>query len=249
MCTADADCVPILPSGQPSPSPYFQPYPSYPQNYPQYPQPYPVPGPSLGGYVYPYYEIPPVEAPAPEVPQPGDRSHDGLFLRLAVGLGGRAGTMSTAAALFQFELGYTVARQFVLAGGWYGADGLSQETFTLAGRRVDTGANAVNIMGGTAVFYVDPHKGLHFDLLAGLAVVVVNRADSGLSSSHTGLGFGGGGGGGYEWWVSRNWSLGVLGRIAYAQARLPLDGESLGNADAIDLHLVTVGVLFAATYN
>jgi hypothetical protein len=188
--------------------------------------------------------------PVPEAPQPGDRNHDGLFLRLAVGPGGRAGTMSTAAALFQFELGYTVARRLVLAGGWFGSDGLAEESFSVAGQSVDTGANAVNIMAGSAVFYLDPHKGLHFDLLAGLAVVVVNRSDSGLSESHTGLGFGAGGGGGYEWWISRNWSLGVLGRIAYAQAHLPLDGERLGVADAgIDLHLLTVGVLFVATYN
>ena len=249
MCTANADCVPIAPS-----APTSGPGPN-PQSDPQYPQPYPAQGPYSppgGYYAYPYYPMPPAEGPlpppAPDVPRPGDRNHDGLFLRLGLGLGGRIGTMSTAVALFQFELGYTVAKNVVLAGGWYGADGLHHESFTIAGRSVDTGTNAVNILGGTVVFYPDPHKGLHLELLAGLAAIVVNSSETGLSSSHTGLGFGGGGGGGYEWWISSNWSLGVLGRITYAQARIPLGGEGLG-ANGVDAHLISIGAAFAATYH
>jgi hypothetical protein len=251
MCTAEADCVPVSPSAPASPS---QPYPSYPQPFPQYPQPYPAQGPYWppGGYVYPYYPMPPAEEPLPAVPEPprpGDRNHDGFFLRMGIGPGGRGGTTSSAVVLTQLDLGYTVARNLVLAAGFYGSTGIDNETFTVDGRSVNTGTNAASTLAGTVVYYVDPHKGLHFELLAGTAAVVVNKIEPDLSRSHVGWGFAGGGGGGYEWWISPNWSLGALARVTYAQAHVPLDRESLVAADSVEFRLISVGVVFAATYH
>jgi hypothetical protein len=151
------------------------------------------------------------------------RTHDGFYLQMDAGLGYLSSTADTAggkatlsgmtvpAALF---LGGT-AGPIVIGGGFFGdyspspsasADGVSltltNVTMTLIG------------VGAFADYYVDPHGGLHFQPFVGWGGL--DRSYKGNSSSSDPTGLVLALGGGYDWWVGEEWSIGVMGRIAYA---------------------------------
>lgn len=52
-------------------------------------------------------------------------------------------------------------------------------------------------------------------------------ASNGSSSSDAATGFTLGAGIGYDWWVSNEWSLGVIGRFQYAHMTLSNGGPSI----------------------
>jgi hypothetical protein len=67
-------------------------------------------------------------------------------------------------------------------------------------------------------FYPNPHDGLHFQGLLGFGALETSSKGNAGGSDPTG--FLVSLGGGYDWWVGNEWSIGVMGRLAYAPLSL-----------------------------
>ena len=173
---------------------------------------------------------PPAEpVPASDLPRAGSHTHDGFYLRMAIGpayvflnsdvtigTASASGSVSGPGLAGELMLGGTVAPGLVVGGGSQGAvlpsgasgtikasDGTSSDLKT-----TETGVG--NMIGPFADYYFKPQDGLHAQLLLGYAQYQAGSSDSGKSS-----GFGVSAGFGNEWWVADEWSIGVLGRLQY----------------------------------
>jgi hypothetical protein len=73
-------------------------------------------------------------------------------------------------------------------------------------------------IGAFADYYVDPHGGLHFQPFVGWGGLDASSDGNSGGSDPTGLVLALGAG--YDWWVADEWSIGVMGRIAYAPLSL-----------------------------
>ena len=240
------------PSGYPPPG-----YP--PASYP--PAPYPGAASPPGYYPYPQPGYPPNYYPPPPRPRapgfglaPGAQTHDGLYLRMQLGLAtvdlkgtipGTTVTYAGAGASAGLAVGYTVAPHLTL-----------YLDFLIAGAGNTTphvnGYAQTGVQGSPNVFGIGP--GLSFDfgpnvfvaatvLLAGVYVDDTNG--SSLASSKSGaaieLQLG------KEWWVSDNWGLGLSGQFIYGSMKGSDRDPSL---DAVpDWRVVAAAILFSATYN
>jgi hypothetical protein len=114
-----------------------------------------------------------------------------------------------------------------------------------------TGGQAVlSSIGPFADWYFDPTKGLHAQVAVGFAVI---QAKAGTPDSNgnqvpltdlSGNGASVMGGVGYDWWVSSQWSLGLLGRVQYVEGTL----NDSNNSGKIDVQTVVASVLGTATF-
>jgi hypothetical protein len=93
-------------------------------------------------------------------------------------------------------------------------------------------------------YYWDPHGGAHVGGALMLAVTQV-REDSDKAGA-SGPGFGAMVMGGYDWWVGEQWSLGVLGSLAYYSTKLTADAPG---DPKLDFAGIIPAVLFTATYH
>jgi hypothetical protein len=121
-----------------------------------------------------------------------------------------------------FSIGGTVGSGVIRAGTIL--EGLSTG-------EAGAGDDALVVYGVLVDVYPKPDDGFHFGVAPGLAIVSsTNSGAAGWSMSpHVG----------YEWWVGPQWSLGVLGRVIYAE------GTNAGTSQ----RAVAPSVLFSATYN
>jgi hypothetical protein len=79
--------------------------------------------------------------------------------------------------------------------------------------------NDFNVFGPFCDYYFNPGRGLHVQGSIGLATVRgLGITDARYDADGIALGGGVMIGFGYEWWVSEQWSFGVLGRFAVAVA-------------------------------
>ena len=106
--------------------------------------------------------------------------------------------------------------------------------------------SSYSVIGPWMDYYFNAHRGLHMPASVGLAVVRGLDAE-GVRFNRDNTAFGAGFliGVGYEWWVSDEWSVGVLGRLAGIVATNKDDDgrrwiHAIGSAPS---------VLFTATYN
>jgi len=188
------------------------------------------------------------------------RLHDGFYLRLSTGLGpynewiDRAGQESHAsvsgiAQTADVAAGGSIRPGVVLGGAFWSTTVLASNTRTFAGE-VLTSTTAQNpsswVAGPWVDYYFNPRGGFH--LPAALGIAVINGLDVEgvrLSRNNNALGAGMLAGLGYDWWISDQWSIGVLGRItAIAATSKDDDGRRW-------VHLVgsVPSVLFSATFN
>lgn len=165
------------------------------------------------------------------------RTHDGFQFRGAVGggylsdsvettgtvgpfAGTLEGTIKGAAGAFEAYFGGTPARGLVIGGFFGGASAAGPKFKGPAGVEVsddDTAANLL-LIGPYVNWYPDARTGFH--LLGSLFLAAGNITyDRGDEESETATGGGIGLGLGYDWWVSDEWSLGVLGRFSYASIK------------------------------
>jgi hypothetical protein len=189
---------------------------------------------------------PPVQL-ADAAPAPGERTHDGFFLRVLAGpgglvagpTGGEASASGAAGALF-VALGGAVRENLVL---YLEAGGLSVSRPRTNNRPLDFQSVASLSAGGAGAglaYYVQPQN-IYVSgslLLAGFTVEerpFVGAKDT--KESKTGLGahltVG------KEWWVSRSWGLGFAGQLLLVSARM----------DRQDWASSGLSLLFSATYN
>ena len=158
-------------------------------------------------------------------------THEGFYLQTTFG-GGYLGSSASANAVElsirggalngSLWLGSSVVPGFVLGGGFTSAIGLRPRVKqTLQGQQTDFGTTntglQLNMIGLISDIYPDPRKGLHFQAMLGYAVLTISQ--NGVSSeSPSGVGLQGGIGS--DFWVSEEWSIGVLGSVVYAAAKL-----------------------------
>jgi len=186
---------------------------------------------------------------APEAPpttDAGAKLHNGLFLRMGLGGGYIHQKFSVGnttqlkqnysngggGLVGEFLLGGTPARGLVVGGGTQG--GFFWITTTDKNIPIST-----SIIGPFVDYYFDPTKGFHAQAMLGYAMK--SRVKSG-SSSRGGLGASVGVG--QEWWLSPEWSAGILGRLQYYRWNLD-DGAPDTSADQTFIP----GLLVTFTYH
>ncbi len=225
----------MAPSGPP-PGEYapqqYQPQQYQPQPYP--PQPYP-----------PQAYNPP--------PAPGYHEHDGMYLRVLLGLGylhsstsyaGDSVKWSGVGGTFGFALGGVIAHNLVIYGEILGTS-VSDPTETFNGTSSTlTGLTATMAgIGPGVAYYLDGNMYVSGTLL--LTKLSLSYSDTSSSGSttlaSTNWGFGGALTFGKEWWVSRDWGLGASGQFLAASMK---DTGASNRWTGI-----SASVLFSATYN
>lgn len=168
--------------------------------------------------------------PAQAASQP--RTHDGFHFQLTGGLGmydvsGDApanqdfsGTAIPGSVLF----GGTLFGRMAFGGGLY-FDYAPGPKYELNGNEVKDVVSSQTLIafGAYADYYLDPQQnGLHFQVFGGWGGLETSFQGDVGGSDPTGLV--GAVAVGYDWWLSDEWSAGVMGRVVYA----PLDLNGTG---------------------
>jgi hypothetical protein len=195
-----------------------------------------------------------------EATKRGVHLHDGFYLRLAMGFGSYNETVRQAgqdqstnvtgiANAEEWSIGGAVRPGLIFGGGVFASTLLASDR-SVSGATppagVADGQGTFSLVGPFFDYYFDPAKGLHVEAAVGLASVrgfsaVTNKVDKDAITVGGGAMFGVG----YEWWVSEQWSVGVLGRMALAWT------TGKDTADVRWYHTVgaSPSLLFTATYN
>ena len=173
----------------------------------------------------------------PPLEKTSRRVHDGLYIRTSLGqgwftakftegllddatVGGRGGAID-------LQLGGTPASGLVVGGGLF-LDGMDHHDLRPFGVSADEydGSGTVGLvaLGPFVDYFPDPKRGLHFGgtlVLAALAFHAPNEAGVEPYKSEARRGTGGGLGAwvGHDWWVEREFSLGVQLRYLGAAVR------------------------------
>ena len=177
-------------------------------------------------------------------------THDGFYFRGATGLGYLKSSLSpTDESLSGLAIGFDA---------WFGGSpipglviGGGITTFDVPSPNLKLGSQSqsfpghamLDIVGVFGDYYFDPTKGLHAEALVGYSALSLTLNDGTTSSNDPsglalGLGFGN------DWWVSDEWSIGVLGRFIYA----PLS-VSGANGASEKWSTITPAVMATFTYN
>jgi hypothetical protein len=176
---------------------------------------------------------PPAPPPAPPPPPPpppeerekaGVHTHDGFYFRFGLGGGYFAGSVDTTPKAtvtgghlaVDLAFGGTPVPGLVIGGGIYGSAGGASWESGGTSQKIDS--SVVSTIGPFIDWYPDPKDGWHITGMVGLSrfqftqnnVVDVTSAFGGAVMI----------GGGYEFWIGKEWSLGILGRLQYAQAQM-----------------------------
>jgi hypothetical protein len=172
----------------------------------------------------------------------GIRTHDGLYLRFAGGLGAMSdgvdgsgsylsrgsvteesdfsGSASGLAFATEIAIGFTPVASLVIGGGIYTITAPSPESDEsgVAGG-YDFALTQLELFALFGDYYVNPRSGLHFQAGGGLCAMIMGQGsgkeEGPTTHAHTAVGPGIMLGGGYEWWIADQWSAGILGRAIY----------------------------------
>jgi len=157
-------------------------------------------------------------------------THDGFYLQLDAGLGylsssasfaGQSQKLSGVTFPTAILLGGTVGP--VVIGGGLISDYAPSPSASVNG--VSGTLSGVSMylfsMGVFADIYPNPSGGLHFQPFLGFGSLQLSYHGY-TGNSATGIVIAGGVG--YDWWVADEWSIGVMGRMAYA----PLSVSGIG---------------------
>lgn len=162
------------------------------------------------------------------------RTHDGFYLHMDLGFG----YLSSTAEVEGFDTSYNFSGVSVpstlLLGGTVGpvafGGGFFSDYAPSPSGSIDGGTsveldNVSMYLVGIGMFadiYPNPNEGLHFLPFVGWGGLEMTYNGDAGGSDPTGLVMSLGVG--YDWWVSAQWSVGVMGRFAYAP--LTLDNTS-----------------------
>lgn len=196
---------------------------------------------------------------AQPAPPPGWHNHDGFYLRLAIGFGShrsdvtiegedRGTHVSGIAGAGELAIGGAIARGVMVGGGIYTSNVLASDRIvhgTAPPVDVLERGNDFSLIGPFVDWYLDPGRGLHVQGAVGLVTLRQGQVTDGELDEDTALGAGIMVGFGYDWWVSREWSFGVLGRLT---AGVAVGDDSSGAQWTYEIG-VSPAVLFTATYN
>lgn len=175
------------------------------------------------------------------------QTHQGFQFRATPGLGDMSDAQTTKNSTASDHInGLSGAAEFYL-GGYIlprlALGGMLSEQY-IPSPSVSSGNVSVSVpnshanlfgLGPYADYYVLPGYGLHVMATVGYANILVLAA----KQSQLGNGWDLGAGVGYDWSVSRDWSVGVLGRLGYSNLSLKSSTESV----------VSPALLFSVSYN
>ncbi len=167
------------------------------------------------------------EEPAP-LEKTTRRLHDGFYLRGSIGNGWFGSKFSSGllddatvgggSGVLDVQLGGTPARGLVIGGGLF-LTGMEHEDVrppnVPSARGDDPGAIGLVAVGPFIDYFPDPKEGFHFGGMLGVAALGFDTpADVGddpyyADDERVGTGGALGAWVGYDWWVAREWSLGV----------------------------------------
>jgi opacity protein-like surface antigen len=179
-------------------------------------------------------------------------THDGFYLRAALGLGYLQDTASATGgseAKFkgggvagEFLLGGTPAPGLVVGGGFQSASFPDPKFESRGYSGTLSGALNVSTFGPFVDYYLDPRGGFHIQGFVGYGILSAKNTD-GSESTKNPSGLAISAGVGQDWFVSDSWSIGVLGRLQYLNAKY-----SVGSAEVTHSVLVPA-VLASFTYH
>ena len=175
---------------------------------------------------------PPPEAPASAaVAEPPQHQHEGVFLRAELGAGFRsmsttdAGSAKTsgAGAGFAIAVGGPVADNLILLGELT-VDSAQNPTVQVGSRSVETTDASFALLGlGPGITYYVMPANVHFG--ATILLTEATLTYKGEKIAETDLGFGGLLRVGKDFWIGKNFGLGVAGQFTFATMK---DKESTG---------------------
>jgi hypothetical protein len=162
-------------------------------------------------------------------PRPGVHEHDGFYLRFGTGFGGynetitaenadESSTVSGMSTVGELALGGAIRPGLILGGGVWTSSVMASDR-NIRGMdppdEVIGGSGNFTLIGPFIDWYFNPHRGLHLQGAVGFATVrgwdlpeAQDNPDAVSVGGGVMIGFG------YEWWVSNQWAVGVLARIA-----------------------------------
>jgi hypothetical protein len=185
------------------------------------------------------------------------KTHDGFYFRGATGVGYLHSGLSFSGAELTSQEDASLSGLAIGFDAWFGgspipglAIGGGITTYDVPSPSYKVGGTSatfdghmmLSIVGLFGDYYFDPHAGMHLEGLVGYGVLSA-QASNGETSSNDPTGLALGVGFGNDWWVSDEWSIGVLGRIIYAPLSYSLGGETAKYST------VTPAVMATFTYN
>lgn len=222
---------------------------------PAYPPPgYGRPGYGYGrpgyGYGRPAYPYPPPPGYAPPEPPPppkpkGVHLHDGFYLRLDLGYGfmhesahftgsGADSSQTESGGAFGFSalFGGTPIVGFAVGGGLLVAGAPNPKASGDTSVRSAVKSESLAGLVGFADYFINPKGGFHVLGLVGIGSLSFTEQGASTNSNYQPGGLLVGAGVGYDFWVSDQWSIGVLGRVMYG----PLSTSYTPDASGASLH-------------
>jgi hypothetical protein len=199
------------------------------------PPPVPPPPPMDPSPEYEAAPPPPRYEPPPRTSRThSSHLHDGFYLRMALGISYlsnqtqiKDSLQTTIANDYQlhgvgptidFFIGGTPGRGLVIGGGIV-STAVSKPTITYGGRETQLNDNAsAAVVGPFIDWYFNPRRGFHAQLLTGIGLsqVTPRRKDFNTNDTKSGSGFGIDLGIGHDWWISNQWSIGILARYQHS---------------------------------
>lgn len=156
------------------------------------------------------------------------KTHDGFYFRGGLGLGylntsykldvpgAQSDTSFSGLAVgFDAWFGGSPVPGLAIGGGITGFDVPSPSIKQGNQSGTYDGHLTLSVLALFGDYYFDPNAGLHLEALAGFGVLSA-QSNNGETSSNDPTGLALGLGFGNDWWVSDEWSIGVLGRFIYA---------------------------------
>lgn len=196
--------------------------------------------------------------PAGAAPPPPDKhtpysafNHNGFLMRLSAGFGYVRASKDTflgslelsgGGGIASFAFGAMIAPNLALNADLFGASAF-EPSATIGGvefGRVDNTTVSVGAIGIGVTYYLMPanvYLALSFGAAKGRIEVDTGGSDSSASTSE--VGFAVNAMIGKEWWVGREWGIGIAGQFIIGT--LPANGG--------DIHPMAVGVALTATFN
>jgi hypothetical protein len=176
----------------------------------------------------------------------GASMHDGLFLRIFAGYGKVTASESSGYGTDSYEklgptistaVGGTIAHNLILYGEFLmtGLANASETGGSSSGRDF-----VVYSFGPGVAYYFEP---INLYVSGTLALAKLDFIDR---YPDTDMGYAGSFTVGKEWWVSRDWGLGIAGQFNMASMKHYQVSYEVSEAQ---MHVTTLSVLFSATYN
>jgi hypothetical protein len=197
------------------------------------------------------YSPPPSSYPmAPAESMEGFHTHDGFFLQVHLGISATGFSSKQAGVKTNYvgggissgvAVGGVIAHNLVLYGAFFGTDTGNPDK-QVAGASVNSDLNEIGVAAfGPGLAYYFERCNLYLSATFGLAGFAANdgagvKVDSSKSGAACDFMVG------KEWWVSRDWGLGIAGELMAASLKDK-------NVPGLTWSASGLSVLFSATYN